>query len=442
MFVKFIKLFFFLFSPIAFATNGISHSILPIEKWNTPEMVSVYFVATPGLPIVDIRMVFDAGSGRDGNKYGLANLTNNMLAQGANGLSADEIAVQFENVGAQYRAGVDRDMAVVSIRTLSDSEYLKPALKTLIDVLSKPSFAHRELKRLQQQTLAAIAVEQQSVTDTANNLFYKQVYGNHPYAHSVLGENTTISALKPADLRAFYNKYYVARNAVIVIVGALTKAQAQNISYEISKSLAVGEHAPELPVAMNRHRLEEVTVAFPSQQAAIRYGEVGTNRSQPDYFALVVGNHILGGSGLNSRLSAEVREKNGLTYGVFSYFEPLKAFGPFLISLETRQKEADAAIRIVKQTLNQFVSAGPSKRELEAAKLNLLGGFPLRIDTNQSIASYLVIIGFYQLPINYLDKLYAGIQNMTADKIREAFQKQIKPENMVLVKTINRNSDG
>ncbi len=443
MFTKLKKTFvLLLFSHAAFAADALTPNILPIEYWTTAQKVRVYFVATPKLPIVDIRVIFDAGSARDGEQFGLANLTNNLLAQGANGLSANDIAVQFENVGAQYSADVDRDMALVSLRTLSDSEYLKPALKTLIDVVSKPTFDSREIKYMQQQTLAAISAQQQSVTDIATNLFYKQVFGSHPYGHSVLGDATTISAIKDSDIKAFYKKYYVAHNAVIVIVGALTKAQAVTLADEISEHLAPGEAAKALPSAKNTQRLDEMTVPFPSQQAAVRYGDVGTNRSQPDYFALVVGNHILGGSGLNSRLNQEIREKNGLTYGIYSYFEPLKFYGPFLIALETRQKEANAAIRLVKQTLNKFISTGPTKDELEAAKQNLLGGFPLRIDNNQSIASYLTIIGFYQLPLDYLDRLYAGIETMTADKIRQAFQKQIQPDDMVLIKTINHSNDG
>lgn len=443
MFVKFSRaLFLLLLCQIGFASDLTSHSILDIEHWNTSEDARVYFVATPTLPMVDIRVIFDAGSARDGQKFGLAHLTNAMLSQGANGFSANDIAVQFETVGAQFNANADRDMAVVSLRTLSDSEYLKPALKTLIDVLSKPTFLTKDVKRLQQQTLAAIAAEQQSVTAVATNLFYKQVFANHPYGHAILGDVTTVPALKSTDLKSFYKKYYVAHNATVVIVGALTKAQAATIAQEISKTLAVGDAAPSLPQAENVQRLDEINFTFSSQQSAVRYGEVGTNRLQPDYFALVVGNHILGGSGLNSRLSEEVREKNGLTYGVFSYFEPLKAFGPFLISLETRQKEADAAIKIMKQTLNKFIESGPNKQELEAAKQNLLGGFPLRIDDNQSIANYLVIIGFYQLPLDYLDQLYTNIENMTADKIRRAFQAQIKPEHMVLVKTVNHDQNG
>eukprot|EP00487_Bulimina_marginata_P002359 TRINITY_DN15484_c0_g1_i1.p1 TRINITY_DN15484_c0_g1~~TRINITY_DN15484_c0_g1_i1.p1 ORF type:complete len:134 (+),score=34.08 TRINITY_DN15484_c0_g1_i1:194-595(+) len=132
-------------------------------------------------------------------------------------------------------------------------------------------------------------------------------------------------------------------------------------------------------------------------------GQPGINRADPDYFALYVGNHILGGSGLVSKLSDEIREKRGLSYSVYSYFRPMRQWGPYQFGLQTRNDQAEEALDVLKNTLKTFIADGPSEDELIAAKQNITGGFALRVDSNSKIADYLAMIGFYGLPLDYLE---------------------------------------
>jgi zinc protease len=165
----------------------------------------------------------------------------------------------------------------------------------------------------------------------------------------------------------------------------------------------------------------------------VRLGQVGIDHSNPNYFPLMVGNYILGGGSMVSRLSQEVREKRGLTYGIDSQFAPMPGEGPFIISLSTKNKETANALKITEDTLHTFINEGPNKQELEAAKQYLTGSFPLSLASNRSIATLLLRMAFYHLPDNYLDTYVARINAVTQDEIKKAFKQQINPEKLLLI---------
>ena len=146
-----------------------------------------------------------------------------------------------------------------------------------------------------------------------------------------------------------------------------------------------------------------------------------------------MGNYILGGGGFVSRLTEEVREKRGLVYSVYSYFMPMAELGQFQIGLQTKRDQADAALGLVRETLDKFIKDGVTEAELKAAKQNIVGGFPMRIDSNGKILDYLSLIGFYQLPLTYLDDFNQNISKVTTAQIKDAFSRRINPNNMVTV---------
>ena len=172
-----------------------------IDHWQTKQGSRVYYVHTDGLPMVDIQVVFDAGSARDGQRFGLAALTAGMLDTGAGKWNADEIAERFESVGANFGAGSSMDMATISLRTLSDKALFDKALETMQIILTKPTFNDADFKREKNRTLAGLKQQQESPGDIASIAFYKTLYGEHPYAHSDAGEIKTVSALTAKDVR-------------------------------------------------------------------------------------------------------------------------------------------------------------------------------------------------------------------------------------------------
>ncbi|MDH5357224.1 MAG: insulinase family protein [Gammaproteobacteria bacterium] len=404
-----------------------------IEHWQTSNGGRVYFVSAPDLPMVDISVVFDAGAARDGDASGLALLTNAMLNEGADGVNADQLAAAFEDVGAQFSHSSERDMAVLSLRSLTTESAFNSALQTFIKVLTKPDFPQTSFERLQKQMLIGLQAEKQSPAAIASRAFYGHLYGNHPYASMPAGDETSVAQLTPESLKTFYKQYYVAKNAVIGIVGALDKSQAKEVAEQILSTLTMGEAAKPLANVEAITTLKQVVIEHPSTQTHILMGQPGMSREDPDYFALYVGNHILGGSGLVSQLSNEVREKRGLSYSVYSYFRPMRELGPYQFGLQTRNGKTEEALEVMRSTLKAFIENGPTEAELEAAKQNITGGFALRIDSNKKIADYLAMIGFYGLPLDYLDTFKSHVNAVTAEQIKQAYTRRINPDKMITV---------
>ena len=406
---------------------------IDIQHWETANGARVYFVQAMELPMVDLQIVFDAGSARDDIRPGVAQLTSRLLGQGAGDMDADEIAERFEELGAQFSTESHRDMAVADLRSLSDPEYLGPALDTLATILQSPTFPPQALERERGRLLTALQAEEQSPADIASKAFFRAVYADHAYASHTLGTSESLQGLERGHMEEFHQRFYVARNAVIAIVGALTRAQAEETAERLVRGLPAGEPAPTVPAVPALERMERVHIDYPSSQTHVMAGRAGLRRLDPDYFPLYVGNHVLGGSGLVSRISGEVREKRGLAYSAYSYFSPMRAEGPFILGLQTRNDQAEDAVKVLLDTLSAFIAEGPTAAELTAAKKNITGGFPLRIASNRSIVGNLAVIGFYGLPLDYLDTFNDRVEAVTGDQIRDAFSRRIDPATLVTV---------
>jgi zinc protease len=395
-----------------------------IESWQTSQGAKVMYVRAPDLPMVDVRVVFDAGSARDAQLPGLASFVNSMLNQGAGDWDADSLALRLEERGIELGSGSLRDMAWVSLRSLTEAEVLDVGLETARAVIAKPRFDPAAIERVRQQMQIGLRRSLQSPGTVAQRRFFRTLYAEHPYAHSPSGEEDSLAKIGRDHLVRFHARYYVAANAVVAIVGAVDRAQAERIAERLTAALPAGEHAPPLPPAPQASGAE-LRESFPSSQTHIYVGQSGMARHDPDYFALYVGNHVLGGGSLVSTLGEEVRNKRGLSYSVYSYFSPMRVEGPFLMVAQTKNTQADEALKVMRDTLQRFVTEGPSEEELEAAKQNLIGGFPLRIASNGKIVEYLAMMGFYDYPLDYLETLTAKLAAVNVDQVRDAFSRRI-----------------
>jgi zinc protease len=408
--------------------NQIVTAAAKIETWQTAQGSKVFYIQADALPMVDIQVLFDAGSVRDGPQFGLAALTSALLDTGAGQWNADQIAQRFESVGANFGTGVSSDNASLSIRTLTDPALFDKALETMHIILTKPKFAQADFQREKNRTLAAIKQREESPAEVASEAFSNMLYGDHPYAHPDSGVMATVSKLKAADLLKFYKQYYVANNALVVIVGNLTKQQAEETANKLLADLPAGQKPGAIPDVVMPTKANQQHIEYPSTQTHVLVGMPGTWRKDPDYFDLYIGNHILGGSGLVSKLFMEVREKRGLAYSASSAFAPMLKPGPFVASLQTRNDQSQQALEVLNATLKDFINKGPSQAELDAAKKNIIGGFPMRFDTNKELAGYVAMIGFYDMPLDYLDTFRQKIEATTIDSIKAAFQRKLKAE--------------
>jgi len=425
-----IKTFFFaLFLGLPLSAQAA----LVIQHWQTPQGARVLFVESHELPMLDISVDFPAGSARDpAGKAGLAQLTHGMLDQGAGGLSDTAIAHRLADVGAVLAGNFDRDRASATLRTLSSAAERTAALDVLARVLQQPDFPQAVIKREQQRLIAAIREAEADPGTVADKAFFRALYGTHPYAHDESGDPAAIARLTRGDLQAFYRAHYSAPNAVISLMGDITRAEAEAIAGRLAAGLSGAAPVPALPKPAPA-AASDTRIAHPSTQSHVRVGVVGMARNDPDFFPLFVGNYVLGGGGFDSRLMREVRDKRGYAYSAYSYFMPMREAGPFQLGLQTKLEQTDDALKVARETVRQFIAEGPSEAELTQAKSNLTGGFPLRIDSNRKILDYLAVIGFYQLPLDYLDTWVDRVNAVDVAAVKQAFARRIDPDQLVTV---------
>lgn len=403
---------------------------LPIQHWTTAQGARVYFVESRQLPMLDVAVSFPAGSARDpARNPGLAQLTHSLLDQGAGGWSDTQIAHEMADVGAVLSGSFDRDRAAVSLRTLSSDNEKSRALATFLRVLHKPDFPQAVVAREKPRALAGIREAEADPGTVASKAFFRALYGSHPYAHDEAGDASSIRKLNRADLQSFYRAHYTAPNAVIALIGDVDRAEAERIAERISAGLPMGRVLPELPAPSVVPSTAQ-RIAHPSAQSHVLVGALGMARDDPDFFPLFVGNYVLGGGGFDSRLMREIRDKRGYAYSAYSYFLPMSEAGPFQMGLQTQAKQADDALKVAIDTLRDFVNAGPTEAELKQAKDNLTGGFPLRIDSNRKILDYLSVIGFYRLPLDYLDTWVGKVEAVTVSEVKDAFARRLNPDAM------------
>ena len=418
---------------LTFISSTVSIAAPKIQHWVSDNGLAVYYVQVPELPMIDLRLTFDAGSARDGEKMGIAGLTSAMLDSGTKDRNANQLAEAFESVGAQFSSGSARDMAWVSLRTLTLPDEQEKALSTWMDVIKNSSFPEKDFQRLIKQALVGLEAEKQSPAALASKAFYKNLYKNHPYGAPKNGTEDTMKAMKAADLKAYYARYFVAKNGQLAIVGAIKRPQAEALAKQIASTLVAGEKAKAIPAVTPLEKSAVIRIEFPSSQSHIMMGQIGTKRGDKDYFSLYLGNHGLGGSGFTSRLMKEVRVKRGLSYSVYSYFVSMREAGPFLLGLQTKNAQVDEAISVAMGVVKTFQQEGATKAQLQASKTNITGGFPLRTASNGDIIGYIAMIGFYGLALDYLDTFTDTINNISYDTVKEAYKRRLHPDKFLTV---------
>jgi zinc protease len=407
-----------------------------IEHWTAPSGAQVYFIEARSLPILDVQIDFAAGGAyAPAIKSGLAGLTIGLLDSGirsADGGDMDEeqIAGRLVDLGARLGGSADSDRASVQLRTLSSEKERSGALALLRAVLSAPTFPEASLAREKARAIAGLREAATRPDAIAGKRFMAAIYPNHPYGVSPTPD--TVENLRREDLVAFHQARYAAKTAVVSIIGDVARADAERIAQELTAALPLGEVAVPVPPVKWPGR-ENIKLAHPATQSHILVGLPAIARGHADYFPLLMGNYSLGGGGFVSRLMQEVREKRGYAYSVSSHFAPRKLEGPFEISLQTKREQADEALKLVEQVLADFITHGPTEKELAAAKKNMVDGLALRLDSNAKLLGYLSAIGFYGLPLTYIEDFPAKVKAVTRAQVKAAFARHVRAENLVTV---------
>ncbi len=406
---------------------------MEVDRWETDEGLQVLYVEAPELPMVDLRLTFDAGAARDGELPGLARMTSRSLRHGTTEMDADALAERFESVGARFSTSSQRDMAVVSLRSLTETDWLDTAMETLTTVLAEPAFPEDDFDRARRQALLGLQRERQEPGSVAARRFHELVYADHPYANWPAGDRESLEALSPEDARGFFERYYTARNGVLAITGGVDRRQAEALAARVSQALRPGEPAEPLPPVPPLEGAVTEHVPFPSEQAHIRIGAPALRRGDDAYYPLTLGNHVLGGGGFTSRLFRELRSERGLAYSVSSGFGSRAAEGPFSVSMQTGTEQTGEAVEALHEQIRRWHAEGVEPAELEASRANVVNGFPLRLASSSGIVSHLALIGFYDLGADYLTHYPARMEAVTPDDVQRAIRERVDPQALVTV---------
>ncbi len=237
-----------IFAIVLLLASDLATAVPAIQNWRTANGVPVYFIPARELPMVDAQILFNAGSVRDGERPGLAKLTNALLEEGAGDWSADAIADRLDQVGARFSASSRRDAASVSLRSLVDPRYLQPTVEIVARLLKEPTFAPDAVERVRQQMLMALRERAQSPGAIAQDAFFKALYGSHPYGSPPEGTPASLNAIVRADIQDFHRRHYTAANAVVAIVGDLDRSAAEQLANTLVGGLPQGEAIPPPPV--------------------------------------------------------------------------------------------------------------------------------------------------------------------------------------------------
>ena len=418
-----------------------AQAAIPIEHWTQANGAQVFLVQSPGLPMVDVQIDFDAGARRDpAGRAGLASATALMIGKGLKARGAmpalDENAVgeAWADGGALFSASASSDRMSFTLRSLTRTEVLDASMRLAARHLADPAFAADIWARERERWSASLRESLTKPGTVADRAWTPAVFGTHPYGQQTTPES--LLALSVADMQAFHAQHIAPCRAKVSVVGALNRAQVQAWVTELLAALPSGASCAALPAVPEVQPLtqaKEILIPFESAQAHVSMGQPGFKRDDPDFFALTVGNYVLGGGGFVSRLTEQVREKRGLSYSVYSYFSPGLHAGPFAIGLQTRPDQARQAVEVARAVLKEFVEKGPTQAELQAAKDNLTGGFALRLDSNRKLLDNLANIAWHQLPLDYLDTWTQKVQALTVQDVSQAFVRKVQPERQVTV---------
>jgi len=418
-------------------------ALLPIEHWTQASGAQVWLVQSPAIPMVDVQVDFDAGSRRDPPaQAGLASAAALMSAKGVRASGGDaaldenQLGEAWADLGASLEASAGRDALSFSLRSLTQADLLERAVRLAARQIGEQSDPEDVWQRERARWQAAIAEADTKPGTVAGKAFARAVYGDNPYGLQTTAG--TLDAIGVSDLRAWHARYLQRCRARVAIVGAVDRAQAQTLVDELLSHLPVNDQGncatlPALPPMQPLAQAREIDIPFSSAQAHVLIGQPGFVRSDPDFLALLVGNHILGGGGFTSRLMEQVREKRGLSYSVFSQFSPGLSAGAFIAWLETRPDQTAEAVKVTREVIADFVRNGPTETELRAAKDNLIGGFALRIDSNRKLLANVVNIARNGLPLDYLDHWTDRVQALTVADVKAAIGRKLQPDRMVTV---------
>ena len=393
------------------------------------------------LPMVSIELLIDAGSRYDApNQEGLANLVAKLLTYGTKRRTALQINETLDFLGASLSTRCSDDLASVSMTILKKD--LTTGLELLGDILINSTFPQQEIERQKQSVIASIKARDESPGDIAQRRFAAALFPQSPYGRPVEGTETSVKGIQQKSLREFYERYYRPNRSILAVVGDVSEQESTQALNQAFRSWRKGEPGgkPLVPSVIGSSQVIRVNKDL--TQANIMMGHEGVPRNHPDYYAIQVMNYILGGGGFSSRAMDSIRNERGLAYSVYSHFGAEKSHGTFVFVMQTKNDTAEEAIRIAREEIRRMREQPVTDQELDDAKNYLTGSFPLRLDTNHKVASFLAQVEFFRLGLDYPDRYADLIRKVTREDVQRVAKAYLHPEKLITVVVGNQKKAG
>jgi len=407
-----------------------------VVKATLPNGMQLWTVTQRELPTVNASLIIRAGAANDGTQPGVAQVTASLLDEGTTRRSSLEFARAVESIGASLFAGAGDEQTQVSLQALR--KHADSAFALLGELVTQPAFKADELERERKSRLQSLRQQNDQPGTIASQLFARTAYGvEHPYGHPANGTLASIGALTRDDIAGFYSRYYRPNNAVLIVVGDLTPAEAAALATRAFagwQRAAVPKDAEAIPARPAPQKTAILLVDKPgAAQSEIRIGHPGVSRTSPDYYPLLVLNTALGGQ-FASRINMNLREAKGFTYGARSSLNAARGDGPFIASAGVFTGKTDSSLVEFFRELREVREGRPmTQAEVDFAKKSLVQGYPRRIETNAGVAGALAELALYRLPDAELTGYLAKIQAVKPADVTRVAQRYLAPENSVVV---------
>jgi zinc protease len=415
---------------------------LDIKKERFEGGLTVVHVKQHELPIVSSILLIKASPlQEDKSLSGTANMTAKMLLEGTAKRKATDISQQMDFIGGSLETSAGDDFTTISLSVLKKD--VETGFDIFSDILTHPAFSDKELTRRKTLLAGYLKKMEEEPSYIAGREFQKKLFGDFAYGRQITGDVESIGRISRSDLVKFYETWYRPDNAILVVVGDLTREELSGLigkylsNWKAPGSKTLPKVSGQMIPPKNVKPLVEI-IDMDVSQANIVMGHEGISRNNPDYYAVQIMNYVLGGGGFVSRLMKIIRDEKGLTYSIFSSFSGNRYPGRFEIEVQTKNESAGQVIEETRRQIRRIVAEGVTDEELRDAKDFLVGSFPRRIETGRKVTAFLTSVEFFELGDDYIDKYRDYILKVTKEDVLKAARKYLHEENLIIVIAGNR----
>ncbi|MBJ6372825.1 M16 family metallopeptidase [Sedimentitalea arenosa] len=402
-----------------------------VESLTTPAGIDVWLVEDHSIPFTALEIRFRGGTSLDApGKRGAVHLMTALLEEGAGELDARAHARALESLAASFGYSASADDISISARFLTENR--EEALALLRETIHAPRFDEDAIERVRAQVIASLMSDAKDPDAIARLSFNRLAYGDHPYGSDGEGTPESVSALTRDDLLNAHAGAFARDRLYVAAVGDVTAEDLARIVDDLLADLPETGRPIPGPAEVSLSGGTTV-VPFATPQSVAVFGQKGIDRHDPDFFAAYVLNQVLGGGSFESRLMDEVREKRGLTYGVYSYLAPRDLAAVYLGSVASANDRIAEAIEVIREEWSKAATEGVTLKEVEAAKTYLTGAYPLRFDGNGQIARILAGMQMEGLPTDYIATRNDQVQAVTIEDVNRVAAELLDPEGLRFV---------